>query len=104
MNSLPPEPLPAPEAFQETAPALASVPTNAAGEESAARYPDLYQAATNGPATFRHLVQAHQLAASTDQLACDAGNWLIPALSQKFSEAHGGIEKEYYCSEVVGGC
>jgi hypothetical protein len=104
MNSLPPEPLPAPEVLQESAPALASVPTDATGEESAARYPDLYQAATNGPATFRHLVQAHQLAASTDQLPCDAGNWLIPALAQKFSEVHGGIEKEYYCGQLVGGC
>ncbi|NEA35049.1 hypothetical protein [Streptomyces sp. SID13031] len=113
MNSLPdlpteplPDPVPPPmaEAAPEVVPPLEAVPWREAGEDSAARYPDLYQAATNGPATFRHLVQAHQLAASTDQLACDAGNWLIPALSQKFSEAHGGIEKEYYCSEVVGGC
>jgi hypothetical protein len=97
-----PEPEPEAEAIDEGVPE--SVPAGATGEGSAARYPDLYQAATHGPATFRHLVQAHQLAASTNQLARDAGNWLIPALSQKFSEAHGGIEKEYYCSEVVGGC
>ncbi|GAA1588762.1 hypothetical protein GCM10009789_47960 [Kribbella sancticallisti] len=74
------------------------------GDESAVYYPDLYQAATNGPATFRHLLQAHQLAASSEQLARDAGDWLIPALSQRFAESHGGIEKEYYCSAVVGGC
>jgi hypothetical protein len=103
---LPPEPLPMPrpEAASEALPPLESVPSTPAGEESATRFPDLYQAAVNGPATFRHLVQAHQLAASTDQLSCDAGNWLIPVLSQRFSEVHGGIEKEYYCSEVVGGC
>lgn len=74
------------------------------GEDAAAQYPDLYQAATHGPATFRHLVQAHQLAASTDQTASTAGFWLIPAVAAKFSELHGGIEKEYYCSAVVGGC
>ncbi|ONI67024.1 hypothetical protein BWI15_27985 [Kribbella sp. ALI-6-A] len=78
--------------------------TSTPGEEAAARYPDLYQAATHGPATFRHLVQAHQLAASTDQVASTAGFWLIPAVAAKFSELHGGIEKEYYCSAVVGGC
>lgn len=101
---LPPMPEPEAEAADEGLPALESVPTGAVGEESAMRYPDLYQAAVNGPATFRHLVQAHQLAASTEQLACDAGNWLIPALAQRFGDAHGGIEKEYYCSAVVGGC
>lgn len=102
MNSTP-ESLPVP--LSEAVTAVEPEPSSgASGEASASRYPDLYQAAVNGPATFRHLVQAHQLAASTDQLACDAGNWLIPVLSQRFSEVHGGIEKEYYCSEVVGGC
>jgi hypothetical protein len=103
-----------PEAMSEAIPtlpaaeALAGAPeplpdqTQLSGAEAASRYPDLYQAATNGPATFRHLVQAHQLA--SDQVASAAGNWLIPMLSQKFAEVHGGIEKEFYCSAVVGGC
>ncbi|MGC4940280.1 hypothetical protein [Kribbella sp. DT2] len=78
--------------------------TTTPGEQAAAQYPDLYQAATHGPATFRHLVQAHQLAASTEQVASTAGFWLIPALSAQFAELHGGIEKEYYCTAVVGGC
>ncbi len=108
---LPPVPLPPAEAAPSVVPGEAAsevtqLPSQGrlSDEESALQYPDLYQAATNGPATFRHLVQAHELASSSQQLASDAGNWLIPALSQRFAEAHGGIEKEYYCSSVVGGC
>lgn len=87
---LPPLPLPPAEAAPSVVPgeavsAVTQLPSQGLGrlsdEESAVQYPDLYQAATNGPATFRHLVRAHQLASSSEQLASDAGNWLIPALS-----------------------
>ncbi|TDO34697.1 hypothetical protein EV643_12656 [Kribbella sp. VKM Ac-2527] len=89
----------------EAAPEPTSLPKRLSGEESARRFPDLYQAAVNGPATFRHLVQAQKLArAKNDQIASDAGHWLITHLAQKFSEVHGGIEKEYYCQHVTGGC
>jgi len=68
-------------------------------------FPDLYQAAFQGPATFRHLVQAHRLARNqNDRIASEAGHWLIPRLSYQFSTAHVGIEKEYYCQYVAGGC
>lgn len=74
------------------------------GASLARQWPDLYQAATNGPAGFRHLVQARVMARSNDREERSAGRWLIPGLSDQFSRVHGGIEKEYYCGNVKGGC
>ena len=87
------------------APGPTPLPGRSSGEECARKFPDLYQAAVNGPATFRHLVQAQKLArAKNDQVGSDAGRWLIPRLVQRFSEVHRGIEKEFYCQHATGGC
>jgi hypothetical protein len=72
------------------------------GESYAQRFPDLFQAAVHGPVSFGQIVQAQSLARSPDPRRAAAGNWLIPALNAQFG--HGGIEKQYFCRIVVGGC
>ncbi|HEY3003710.1 MAG TPA: hypothetical protein VGJ44_15290 [Kribbellaceae bacterium] len=70
----------------------------------AQKYPDLYQAAVNGPVSFGQLVQAQRLARSDDRVAAAAGDWLIPQLTARFGDLHGGVDKQYYCRIVTGGC
>lgn len=74
-------------------------------ESSAELFPDLYEAATTGRPSFKHLVQAWYLTVDPERDGDErAGNWLLPRLRRRFAELHGGIEKEYYCVNTVGGC
>lgn len=74
-------------------------------ENSAALFPDLYEAATTGHPSFKHLVQAWHLTIDPERDGdANAGNWLLPRLRKRFAELHEGIEKEYYCVNIVGGC
>jgi len=94
----------------EMAPELVDVSLggdDAAGQEQACahRFPELHEAATTGRPTFRHLVQARGIFQQPKKEGDDdLAAWLLPRLRQRFADVHGGIEKEFYCKHVVGGC
>ncbi|WP_148575572.1 hypothetical protein [Nocardioides caldifontis] len=88
------------------------IPISGAGERSddvgathARAYPELYEAATVGPPSFKHLVQTRRLMEQPHAEGdIEAAEWLLPRVRERFAADHGGIAKEYYCQHVVGGC
>lgn len=96
------------EMAPETAP-LAPVTALSEGGQSpeslAQGFPDLYDAATQGRPSFKQIVQAWRLIQQPEYAGDkEAGHWLMPRLRERFAAAHGGLEKEYLCRHVVGGC
>lgn len=87
----------------EMAPEL--FPGRVSGGEARARdeYPDLYDAATEGRPAFKHVIQARHLARG-NRAEAEVGNWAVGPLRERFGDLHGGIEKDYYCARIDGGC
>jgi hypothetical protein len=80
-------------------------PDEGSDEYLAKQFPDLYEAALAGRPAYKQLVQAWYLAVDREHEGdARAGGWLLSRLRQRFAEHHEGIEKEYYCVNLVGGC